>query len=564
MPDTIPQLGDKLTQLKNNFTGQLPARLQALHGFLERLRQQPDSDNPALAELHRAWHSLKGASRIFGFHDLAALATRAEVPVLPLLEQPDTPLLPDWLAQQQLFIDQLTHLTVPDSLQHGSQDTGFQAPFFEMSQIHQHWQEQGSPLIYICDDETQQVEFLGYQLRCFGYRVRHFTDVQSFEQAVMEQQPDAVVMDVHFPDGKIAGPETLNRVNQQLGYQLPSLVLSGMHHFEARLSAYRAGCHSYFIKPVKPLELADALNKLIRKPALDPYRILIIDDEPNVANYHSLILESAGMQVRQVNNPAHTLDVLREFLPDLILMDVYMPVCSGYELAGVIRQMPEYTRVSIIYLSSETDVQKQFNAMQVGVEGFITKPVVPDQLISAVTLRVERMRTLSGLMTRDGLTGLYNHTTTSEIISAILAQASRDSEPLVLAVLDLDLFKRVNDTYGHLAGDQVLLALAHMLKNRLRQGDIVGRYGGEEFVILLRNTQLPQAFELMDKLRNEFSQIQFSAGNDSFHCTFSVGLSPYTDYNSLDQLISHADTALYAAKNQGRNRVLSYGDTNES
>src|SRR5690606_5432356 len=152
-------------------------------------------------------------------------------------------------------------------------------------------------------------EYLEYQLQCFGYRVRHFTEVGEFEQAVMEQQPDAVVMDVHFPQGKTAGTDTLDRVNQRLGYQLPALVLSGMENFEARLSAYRAGCRSYFTKPVKPLALADALEKLVRTPDTEPYHVLIVDDEPDVAKYLGLIVENICTNIRPLHEPSHTVNL---------------------------------------------------------------------------------------------------------------------------------------------------------------------------------------------------------------------------------------------------------------
>lgn len=556
-------LSEKMSQLKGSFVEQLPERISELESTLQQLSHQAETASLVLVSLHRHWHSLKGASRVFGFNDLAQISSVAEAQVQPLLDMGNTPIPDAWLEQQKDLIQDLTRRAGQLTRPGNNDERGFQVPFFEMDQASQRWQKQGTPLIYICDDETDQVEYLEYQLQCFGYRVRYFTDIDSFEQAVMQCQPDAVVMDVHFPQSKTAGTETLSRINQHLGYQLPALVLSGIDSFEARLSAYRAGCRSYFTKPVKPLILVDALDKLVRKPDSEPYQVLIVDDEPQTAKYHSMVLERAGMGVTLVHDPSQVLDVLREFIPDLILIDVDMPGCNGYELAGVIRQVSEYLGISIIYLSNESDTIKQPKPMEVIVEGCMTKPVVPEELVSAIVLRAERMRALRSLMTRDSLTDLYNHTTTSEIISAILAQASRHNEPLVLAALDLDLFKQINDCYGHLAGDQVLLALSHMLKNRLRHGDIVGRYGGEEFLILLRNTHVRPAFELLDQLRKEFTGIVFSAGSDSFSCSFSAGLSAYDYYSSFDELMHNADAALYQAKHSGRNQIAIHNEGNQ-
>ncbi len=155
------------------------------------------------------------------------------------------------------------------------------------------------------------------------------------------------------------------------------------------------------------------------------------------------------MVVHQIHSPAQIFDALKQFNPDLMLIDMYMPVCNGAELAALVRQVPEYVGLPIVFLSTETNAQKQFNAMQAGVEGFITKPVVPDELVASVILRAERMRTLRSLMARDSLTGLYNHTTTTEMLVSSLAHAKRQQESLVMVMIDLDAFKNVNDTYAY-------------------------------------------------------------------------------------------------------------------
>jgi len=443
-------------------------------------------------------------------------------------------------------------------------DHPLQTPFFEMNEGQQ--QPETPPvsnqrLVYICDDELEQVTHLSYQLRCFGYQVEHFTTTDGFDEAVIRQRPDAVVMDVRFPQGGTAGTDALAAIQRITGQQLPAIVLSGRDDFEARLSAVRAGCQAYFTKPAKPLELATALDEVMNEETFEPYRILLVDDEPEVAQYHSLILEEAGMLVHQLSQPANVLAALQEFRPDLVLVDVYMPECTGQELSAVIRQLPEHLSLPIVYLSSETDRQKQFSAMQVGVEGFITKPVIPEELVAAVALRAERMRSLRSLMVRDSLTGLYNHTTTTELIENALAQAKRQQESLCMVMLDLDSFKVVNDTYGHVAGDQVLLALARILRHRLRSNDIVGRYGGEEFAILLKDVTPQVAVELVNQLREDFSKIRFSSGDKEFYCTFSAGISSFPAYTRAEELRIAADKALYVAKNSGRNQVkLDNGD----
>lgn len=555
MTETGSTLHAKILQLRSSFVKQLPKRLVDLQDSIAQVVCGTEYDQAAKADLFRSFHSLKGASSSFGFDALAEEAAVGEQLTQGLINM-GVAVTP---AKGQALADVMEKIRAQAEAV-CQVDPTFIRPYrpasFEMGQMDTGWQKQGTPLIYLCDDEAEQVEHLDYQLSCFGYRVQRFTDTDSFEAAVLTTMPDAVIMDVHFPQGDIAGTETLRRINTAHGRELPAIVLSGQDTFAGRLSAYRAGCRSYFTKPARPLELAAALDDLLKKKYSKPLRILIIDDEPDIAEYHRLILEDAGMLVEQVHDPAEVFETLRSFAPDLILIDVYMPQCTGQELAGIIRMVPEYVGMPIIYLSSETDKKKQFSAMLVGVEGFITKPVVPEELVSAVLLRAERMRTLRRLITRDSLTGLYNHSAIKDVMENVVSQARRVKDDLVMVMLDLDSFKQVNDKYGHLAGDQVLLALSRVLKHRLRSGDVVGRYGGEEFAILLRRASVQQAFELIDTLRQDFSRIIFTSGTHQFTCTVSAGLSAFPQYGSIEGLIGAADAAMYQAKAQGRNRVV--------
>ena len=412
------------------------------------------------------------------------------------------------------------------------------------------------PLIYICDDEPEQVDYLAHQLHCFGYEIQHFTETAAFRQAVLARRPDAVIMDVFFPQSRTAGIDELSHIKDVTGQHLPAIVLSGSNSFESRLSAVRAGCSAYFTKPARPMDLAAVLDGLIEDGHQEPYQILIVDDEPEVAEYHSLILQNAGMVVHQIHNPTLIFEALKNFSPDLMLVDMYMPVCSGSELAALVRQVPAYVGLPIVFLSNETDVDKQFSAMQAGVEGFITKPVIPHQLVASVKLRAERMRTLRGLMAKDSLTGLYNHTTTTEMLVSALANAVRQQESLAVVMIDLDKFKNINDTYGHMAGDKVIVALARMLKHRLRNTDVIGRYGGEEFALVLKNITADAAEALVNELREDFSKIVFDAGEKQFNCNFSAGISMYPGHDHAEDLRMAADEALYQAKNQGRNQVV--------
>lgn len=551
-----PSLQEKIARLRASFVNQLPARLEEALEQMKLLKSDPEMNRVSAVELHRAFHSLKGTGKSFGFIDLAKIAEQAESYTQQLIDLPANRTPSGWPDTLEDLLYQLAsqvQILAYADLQNGHPQD---APFFDVEKTSSMQISSDSPLIYLCDDEPEQVDHLANQLRCFGYQIEHFNDTQSFHKAVIHKRPDAVIMDVYFPQGRTAGTDELASLKEVTGQQLPSIVLSGRDDFEARLSAVRAGCAAYFLKPAKPLELAAVLDDLMNDKPDEPYRILLVDDEPDVAEYHSLILEEAGMLVYQTHKPEVILETLRTFNPDLVLADMYMPVCDGVEMAAIIRQVPEYVGLPIVFLSSETNRKKQFKAMQVGVEGFIIKPVIPEELVASVALRAERMRTLRSLMARDSLTGLYNHTTTTEMMNTALAHAMRQEETLAVVMIDLDKFKAVNDTYGHMAGDQVIVALARLFKHRLRNTDVIGRYGGEEFALLLKNLTPEKAKGLVNELREDFSKIIFNAGNKQFKVTFSAGISFYPGCSRSEDLRMAADAALYKAKEQGRNQVV--------
>ena len=550
MSKPAPSLHNKLNQLRERFIEQLPSRLAKAAEQWQQSRLSADEHSRLAPELHRFFHSLKGTGRSLGFERLALLADQAEDALTT------APARADLDAYIQHLLRQLHREQQHLSSHHGQKQALAAMNSFEFTHHAEPVRNKRQRLVYLCDDEPEQVDQRIHHLRCFGHEVVHFIDTETFFNAALARRPDAVIMDVQFPQGQTAGTETLANLNKLTNQPLPAIVLSAHRDFHSRLSAVRAGSGGYFTKPVKPLDLMLAVDELTAPISEEPLRVLVVDDEPEAAAYHALLLEQAGMITQQVHHPADALTALERFSPDLLLVDVYMPVCSGKELATIIRQQPEYLGLPIIYLSSETDSQKQMSAMAAGVEAFLTKPVKPDELVSAVQLRAERLRLLRSLMTRDSMTGLYNHSTTTELISKTLAQAHRENSQHAMAMIDIDNFKQVNDTYGHLAGDQVIITLARLLKSRLRLSDIIGRYGGEEFVVLLKGVSAEKAATLIDSLREDFALVDFHAGDVHFRCTFSAGISSCPEQSSTESLRLSADQALYRAKSQGRNQVV--------
>ena len=323
-----------------------------------------------------------------------------------------------------------------------------------------------------------------------------------------------------------------------------------------RLDAVRANGLAFFPKPIVVAAMVDAIATFTHQITEDIYRVVIVDDSPEQSASIALILQQAGMQTVEVNQPLQLLDVITSFQPDLVLMDLYMPDCNGMELSQIIRQMNTYVDLPIVFLSTESDLKKKLGAMGHGGDDFLTKPVLPWHLASAITNRIKRGRMISKLADTDGLTGLLNHIKSKDKVESELARAWRGNTSLSIAMLDLDNFKHVNDNYGHPVGDKVLKSLTNFFKQNLRQYDVIGRYGGEEFLVVLPSTDLLTAKTIMDKLRSGFSKIHHLCDEGNFTCNFSCGIASFPDFDSANTLIEAADKALYAAKNAGRNQVV--------
>ncbi len=412
-----------------------------------------------------------------------------------------------------------------------------------------------SRLIFLIGDDVTLAGHLATQISHFGYTVQTFTHAENTREHIRQKTPAAIIEDIAFGADEKTGMEPI-LASRRGGDILPPLIfISSRKDFLTRLKAIRAGGRAYFCKPVDIGGLIDKLDSLTSTEQPEPFRVLIVEDTALLAEACAQTLEQAGMVTRQVIDPMQVMEALDEFSPELILMAINMRGASGEEVAQVLRQQEIHVSVPIVFLSSEADKDKQLAAMNHGGDDFLVRPIQPEHLIASVSSRIERYRMLSNFMIRDSLTGLLNHTKIKGQLDVEFERAKRQKYPLSFAMIDLDHFKLVNDTYGHPTGDKVLKNLARLLQQRLRKVDVIGRYGGEEFAIILTNTSGPDAIRILDGIRKDLAEVRQHGEEADFFVTFSCGIASYPGFNSPEALNSAADKALYRAKQKGRNRV---------
>ncbi len=539
------ELFDRLSGLSNEFGASLEGKVGEVRRVWSLVPAAPSSEETrsALVKIHGIVHTLAGAGKSFGF----PMVSRAAAPLDGLFrlvaEQRQT-LTGEEITQIEILIAALEDSTrLPREPIRIDEFVKFESETSEP--------REPSPVLLVAANDYTTIGPLQAALTGYGYRsviIRSAADVPG---EITQGGPGVMFADITNGDAHLEMARKIMTLSH-----LPLILTSASAGFGDRLTAVRSGATIFLPKPFEVEDLVDRLAALDETRYERPFRVVIAEDDAALAEFYQLTVEHAGMETRIVRRPSKLLDTLSSFDPDLIIMDLYMPECSGLDLAQIVRQFPAYTTVPILFLSTESRLDLQLRARQLGADDFLPKPLQPGQLLSAISSRANRYRDLKKLTDRDSLTGLLNHTNILRNLEREMSVASRTNQPVAFAMVDIDHFKSVNDTYGHVVGDQVIMRMTHLIRNRLRRVDYVGRYGGEEFAIVMPNTDTAAAKEVMDKLREATREMEHKADQGTFNVTFSCGIATFPPYATVLDMTEAADAALYKAKHAGRNQVM--------
>ena len=529
-----PQLQAQLAAIEARFRQRLDDELDTLDDLCAQLHDDPS----ALRSLRDRLHKLAGSAGTFGYGELGRVARQLEQQAQTQLDakQPDAAVLTDLSSAGA----QLRPLLKRDE-QRQAQPQQLDAGISDEDR-HRH--------VGLLIEEDDLASQMTQTLDSFGYQVTRLASPEALHTAA---QLDALIIDTSPPGSRLLS----HPVFQQAPGQLPPLlIISSLDTFASRLQAVRAGAVGFFTKPVDLPLLERRLERGFSSQQGGPFRVLIVDDDTELTARYQLVLSNAGIRVDTVSDANLLLDKMHKFIPEVVLMDLNMPEYSGPELAQVIRLDDDWLRVPIVYLSAETNAERQMSALLKAGDDFITKPISDSTLLTTVYARAQRARMVSDALARDSLTGLLKHADIKEQLELEAERAKRSHAPVSVAMIDIDHFKNVNDSYGHACGDNVIRALSNMLRQRLRKVDRLGRYGGEEFVAVLPGCNSDDAYQLLESIREAFNALQFSSGGQQFHCSFSAGISACeADAWADEELLERADRALYRAKQSGRNRL---------
>ncbi len=531
--------------LREQFVCNAADRLSQIAHLLDVLEQNP-ADVDALLSLHRCYHSFAGAGGTFGFPRITSISQLAEQHCTALIESHATVKgvdLSEWRRIHDALRAEFAEGAMTVSLA-GQPHPGSASPRddFNLLVISED-SEIGDALSRMLEEEEMQMCQARTRKEAMNLLAHHL--------------PEGIILDVCLPDGM--GYPLVEHVRSLPHGDSPVIMMvSALDGFLDKVEAIRCGADGFFEKPVDWDAFKRRFAGLLERNKPAQARILVVEDDYDQAAYVQALLESAGYLSLVCSNPQFFELVLAAFRPDLILMDAVLPGISGYELVRYLRQSERYSTLPVLFLAAQQQNTGRLESARAGGDDFLAKPVDPELLLTLISVRLDRVNLLRSQMERDGLTRLYNHRVFLEKARAIVAQKGRNTQKSAALILaDMDQFRLINDRYSHLAGDRALTTFANFLRHRLRQSDIIARFGGEEFAIIVTNLSKEDAVRLIVRLMEEFATLDHRAPDGSvFKVTFSVGVAMLeSDTLDLDCWKQAAADALCLAKAAGRSQV---------
>lgn len=456
-----------------------------------------------------------------------------------------------------------------------------------------------SARILVVDDTPANVRLLEAKLTAEYFSVVTATSGKEALSLIAQNLPDVLLLDVMMPD--MDGYEVCRilREDSKTRY-LPIIMITALGDPVDKMRGLNAGADDFLTKPISDLALFARIRSLVRyKSTMDEWRIRQdtagiflageIEDNLESQNVEShteanllVVAPIAGteeMIARALDQDKHRIEIAKNIAEatsmaaaenaqyDLVILDIQLQQEDGLRLVSIMRARPQTRQCPILILANATEGVKLLKGLDIGASDYVIKPIDPSELLARVRLQVRRHRfqvrlkenlekSLSMALT-DSLTGLYNRRYATRHLENLLSRAQQTGKPVSILACDIDHFKLVNDTYGHPAGDEVLKKFAEHLSQSVRAVDMVARFGGEEFIILLPDIDGARAVQIAERLCESVAAMPISIeGKGDLHITTSIGVASSCSLLDMDNLLKLADAALYRAKNSGRNKVL--------
>ncbi len=455
-----------------------------------------------------------------------------------------------------------------------------------------------SARILVVDDNPLNVKLLAAKLAHDYYVVTTAENGIAALEKIQENRPDIVLLDVMMPE--MDGFETCKRIKADPATaHIPVVMVTALSDVTDRVKGLHAGADDFLTKPINDIALMARVRSLLRfKMVMDEWRLrettsnqflqqvpgeaaslaaydgghaIVMEDDPLERQNMMQMLSKASMRVTFATTVAETAALAQAGDCDLVFASLDLKNEDGLHICPQLRTHEATRQLPILLIGSDAEMTKISKGLDLGANDYLVRPIDENELIARTRTQLRHKRHYDRLRKNyedslalslvDPMTGAYNRRFLDAHLPKLLARSRTSMKPLSALMVDIDHFKKVNDNYGHDSGDAVLISVAGSIINSLRPTDLVVRMGGEEFAVIMPETDMKTALSIAERLRQRIEKLSISVKNNSqnINVTASMGVACIReeDESNVQQLLKHADEGLYKAKETGRNRVIS-------
>ncbi|MFV9857270.1 PleD family two-component system response regulator [Rickettsia sibirica] len=445
--------------------------------------------------------------------------------------------------------------------------------------------------ILVVDDIELNIKLLTAKLLKEYYTVLTANSGKEALAILKKEKIDIILLDVMMPE--MDGCEVCKTIKTDPETtHIPVVMVTALSDIDDRVKGLEAGADEFLTKPINDTALFVRLKSLSRMKSLidelklrnstnallgvtniemhdtfaDKKILLINDDVVQAKNIKKMLLKLT-QNVKVISN-SDELDIINEYTPDLVIISSTLENDDPLRISVILRGKAEISGVVIILQIDEDGMPLVVKGIELGINDYFVYPIEESELLARIRTQLRRkqyqdnlrndLEQSVNLAVKDGLTGLFNRRYFDIHLKQIIEKTNKESIKLYLLMCDIDNFKHVNDTYGHQAGDKVLTIVSRILKNTLRVTDLIARFGGEEFTILLTDIDISKAIETAERVRVKIEYMNFHIEDqiEPLKTTISIGVTKYKKEESIESFIERADKAMYEAKTTGKNKVV--------
>ena len=551
MKDLKPLDNDKFERIREIYVESFPEKIQTLREHWAAVNSAEDY-LAHLAELRTEVHKIAGSSGSHEFNNIHVLAKQVEMQILEVVDKKT-----DWqLVDKSIgnLVQQLVDMLESEMMGYNfSDESSDNIPRLESLQL-----SHRELVIFIVSHRSVELSLLSNLLESRGFTVIAFSEIGRAEEMSLTVQPAIVVLDLGDADDCVLDKESkFNFKSDQTG--APAFVIvSRRDDVATRKMAAQFEAEAFFATPINAHNFSSTLDVILESRSSSASSVLLVDKQGQQCKSIERTLQHANINCRTINGVASITDELVNYKPDLILVLHQIDDNEWCDAIKIIRLHESHFNMPIVCMIDDQHKSANKQALQAGADDCVIGYALQGEQLDIIKQRILRSRRANHLIIMDSLTGALNRDAFLERANEEISLAIRRKETVCLAMIDVDHFKQINDENGHVIGDYVLRHISDYLNNRLRRSDVVGRYAGDEFLVLLPDTDLDSAYLVLDMIRKNLVAHNISVNNADVRVSISLGLvaARPTEPIDIEALIVDADKKLYEAKVAGRNMLV--------